>query len=135
MKLSLACVTLALVVSGCATYRTPGAGIDVGDLSTTDLEIADVMRIQPAAPYPARIAVVRAQAAGYSGNGANCYGRGRYCVVTNRNVETEQSMERILRLPMITGIAPMSQILLPGYLDSVRDIRRAAAQLRTDFLL
>jgi hypothetical protein len=40
-----------------------------------------------------------------------------------------------VRLPMISAVAPMSQILLPPQLESVRDLRRAAAQLRTDILL
>jgi hypothetical protein len=135
MKRCLVCIAVALLASGCATYRTPGAGIDVGDLSRTDEDIAQVMKRQPAAHYPARLAVVRAQAPGYYSRGHGCYGRGRYCVSTTRDSETERSLERIVRLPMISAVAPMSQILLPPQLESVRDLRRAAAQLRTDILL
>jgi hypothetical protein len=130
--------TLAVAVSlisGCATYQTPGAGVNVGNLSQADADIAEIMKREPAAPFPSRLAVARVQSTGYSSRSNQCYGKGAYCVVTTRDIETEQDMDRLGRLPMISGIAAMSRILLPETLASVKDLRLAAANLKTDMLL
>jgi hypothetical protein len=135
MNMRWLCLILALALTSCATYRTPGAGVNVGQLSNADQDIADVMLRQPAAAYPSRIAVVRAQANGYASRGTQCYGQGPYCVVTAREIETEKDFQRISTLPMVAGVAPMSHILLPGQFNSLKDLRVAAAQLRADMLL
>lgn len=128
-------LTLALAVSGCATYQTPGAGINVGNLSKADVDIAELMKLEPAAPFPARLAIARIQATGYYSHNNHCYGKGRYCAVTTRDIETEQDFDRLSRLPMISGVAAMSRILLPDQLDSIKDLRLAAARLKTDMLI
>ena len=60
------CVALLLIIAGCASYQTPGAGINVGNLLKADVEIVELMKREPAAPFPARVALVRVQATGYS---------------------------------------------------------------------
>lgn len=132
---SLLLVALALFVSGCATYQTPGAGVNVGNLSNADTDIAEVMKREPAAPFPSRIAMARVQSTGYYSHNNQCYGEGTFCVVTTRDIETEQDIERLSRLPMVSGIAAMSRILLPEKLHSIKDLRLAAANLKTDMLL
>ncbi len=135
-RLSIVAVVVAFLVSGCATYQTPGAGINVGNLSKADEDIAEVMKREPASPFPARIAMARVQSTGYySRNNNQCYGKGAFCILTARDIETEQDFERLGRLPMISGIAAMSRILLPEKLDSIKDLRLAAANLKTDLLL
>lgn len=131
----IAACSLALLLSACATYQTPGAGINIGNLSKADTDIAELMKREPASPFPARIAIARAQTSGYYSRNNQCYGKGNYCVVTTRDVETEQDFERLGRLPMISGIAAMSRILLPEQLNSIKDLRVAAATLKTDMLL
>jgi hypothetical protein len=126
---------LATFVGGCATYQTPGAGVNVENLSQADADIAEVMKREPAAPFPSRLAVARVQSTGYFTRNNQCYGKGAYCVVTTRDVETEQDMERLSRLPMISDVAAMSRILLPETLTSMKDLRLAAANLKTDMLL
>lgn len=126
---------LALCISGCATYQTPGAGVNVGNLSETDGDIAEVMEREPAAPFPSRFAIARVQTTGYSSRNNQCYGKGAFCVVTTRDIETDQDLERLGRLPMISGVAVMSRILLPETLNSIKDLRLAAANLKTDMLL
>ena len=135
-RLLIVAVVLAFLVSGCATYQTPGAGVNVGNLSKADGDIAEVMKREPASPFPARIAMARVQSTGYySHNNNQCYGKGAFCILTTRDIETEQDFERLGRLPMISGIAAMSRILLPEQLDSIKDLRLAAANLKTDMLL
>ena len=131
----LVLVLLIAALTGCATYTTPGAGVNVGDLSAADEDIAEIMRREPAAPFPARLSVARAQAPGYSSDTNSCYGTGRYCIVTSRDVETEDDFARIGNLPMVADIAPLNRILLPEQLNSVRELRIAAAKLKTDILL
>lgn len=128
-------LTLALFVSGCASYQTPGAGVNVGNLSKADTDIAELMKREPAAPFPARLAIARIQASGYFSRNSQCYGRGEYCVLTTRDMETEQDFKRLANLPMISATAAMSRILLPEKLDSIKDLRLAAASLKTDMLL
>lgn len=132
----LAAVCVLLTVSGCASYTTPGAGVSVGNLSQADADIGEILQRQPAATFPARLAVARVQASGYySRSNGNCYGSGQYCVLTTRDVETEKDFERLSKTPMVSAVALMSRVILPSKLESTKELRRAAASLKTDLLL
>lgn len=126
---------LAALLSGCATYTTPGAGISLQDLAKADTDIADLMKLEPAAVFPARIAVARVQASGYYSHSSTCNGTGRYCVVTTRDVEPEESYDRLSKLPLVSAVALMNRLLLSAKLTSAKDLRQAAASLKTDLLL
>ncbi|TLU61990.1 hypothetical protein FE810_13105 [Thalassotalea litorea] len=128
----LAALTL-LVIQGCATYTTPAAGANISEL--TDVDIADLMKVEPAATFPSRIAVARIQAPGYSSRTNSGYGTGNYSVVTTRDIEEESDFQVLADSPMIAGVAPLSRLLLPSQLDSIKDLRIAAAKLKTDMLL
>ena len=132
---ALATVLSALLSSGCATYTTPGAGMNLEDLARADTDIADLLKVEPAAVFPARIAVARVQASGYYSRSNTCYGTGRYCVVTTRDVEPEESYDRLSKLPLVSAVALMNRMLLSGKLSSAKDLRLAAASLKTDLLL
>ncbi|WP_052700432.1 hypothetical protein [Methylocucumis oryzae] len=93
------------------------------------------MQREPAAPFPSRIALARVQSTGYHSFNNQCYGEGTFCIVTTRDIETEQDLDRLGRLPMVSGIAAMSRILLSEKLQSIKDLRLAAASLKTDMLL
>jgi hypothetical protein len=138
--MKLLCNALAALVvilaSGCAAkYTTPGAGMSVGDLSQAEPDIADLMKAEPAARFPARIAVVRLQAAGYSSRTSSCYGEGRYCVVTTRDIEPEDSYAQLAKLPQVAGFGPLNRLILPSRFSSTRELRQSAARLRADMLL
>ena len=134
-----------LLVAGCATYTTPGRGVPVELLSSSESpapsadkpaplsenEIEQSLTAQPAASFPARIAFVRLQAAGYR----DCYGSGRFCVVTHREIESEENYARLGKMPQVAGLAVMNRLVLPPSLTSTRDLRRTAAVLRADMLL
>lgn len=126
---------LVTLLSGCATYTTPGAGMNLPDLAAADPDIAELLKAEPAAVFPARIAVARVQSSGYSSRSNTCYGTGRYCVVTTRDVEPDSTHERLSRMPLVAGVALMNRMLLPGKLESAKDLRQAAAVLKTDLLL
>jgi hypothetical protein len=135
MRWTFACMIGALLMSGCATYRTPGAGLSIGDLSRMDADITELMQREPAAQFPASLATARVQASGYYSRNNDCYGKGRYCVVTARDIETAQDMQRLMRMPEISAVAPLSRLLFPAQLDSIRDIRIAASNLKADIVL
>jgi hypothetical protein len=133
---ALAAALAGLLGSGCATYTTPGGGMDLQDLVAPDADIAERMQAEPAAVFPARIAVARVQAPGYySRSMDSCYGKGRYCVLTTRDVEPEATFERLAKLPLVSAVALMNRVLLSSQLSSAKELREAAASLKTDMIL
>ena len=124
-----------VVVAGCATYTTPGAGVNVENLAKAEADIAELMAREPAAVFPARLALVRVQASGYYSRSTRCYGEGRYCVVTTRDIEPEGTYERMANFPQIAGLALMNRMLLPAKFTSAKDLRTGAAALKADLLL
>lgn len=134
-RLGLAAVAVAglVAVQGCATYTTPASGANLKALA--DEDIGALMKVEPASPFPARIAIVRIQAPGYLSRTNSGYGTGRYSVVTVRDVEDQDLFAGISALPMVGGLAPLSRIILPRNLESIRDLRISAARLRTDLVL
>jgi hypothetical protein len=90
---------------------------------------------KPLAGFPASIAIARVEDPNYHSVTATSYGSGNYTVVTTRDVEKTEQLDRILKLPMVLGIAPINQLLLTSNLQSDRELREAAASLHADFLL
>ena len=128
---------------GCASYVAPGRGANMGAFgisqadreANTDASIQVSLDKKPLAGFPASIAIVRVESPGYESHTANSYGSGAYSVVTTRDVEKPEQLDRMLKLPMIQGIAPVNQLLLSSNLQSDRELRQAAAMLHADFLL
>lgn len=132
---ALAALMCSAWLPGCASYTTPGAGVSIAGISKADADIGALLKAEPAAAFPARMALARVQGSGYASKTQQCYGHGRYCVVTTRDVESEDQFSRLGRLPQIAGLAPMSRLLLPADLGSLKDLRVAAAALKADLLL
>ncbi|WP_026160682.1 hypothetical protein [Teredinibacter turnerae] len=125
-------VVLALV--GCAaSYTTPGGSVQISQIA--DADIGDLMSKEPAAKFPANIAIARIQAPGYQSYKVSSYGTGRYSVVTTREVESNEAYKKLNSLPQVQGVAPLNRILLPSNLDSIKSLREAAARLNADILL
>ncbi len=128
----------AIFLVGCTSYTTPGGGAELSSLteaSVTDSDIQSVLDRKPASPFPARLAVVRIQAPRYRNYHLESYGYGRYSVVTTRDIESDKHFEQLNRLPMISTVVPLNQILMPEKLESDKELRAAAAHLHTDLLL
>jgi hypothetical protein len=94
---------------------------------------------KPAAAFPAGIATVRVQAPHYQNyytlREGGVYGQGRYSVITVKEVEEDADIDRIARLPQVGGLITISTLLLPGKLESDRELREAAARLKADMVL
>ncbi|WP_333609575.1 hypothetical protein [Arsukibacterium sp.] len=58
--LKILMVSLMLIISGCASYTTPGGSVQLSQLA--DADINELMAKQPAATFPANLAVARIQA-------------------------------------------------------------------------
>ena len=123
-----------IATSGCAThYITPAGGVTLADMADTDLR--SYYEREPASAFPAAIAVVRVQGQGYETLTSRGYGRGRYSVVTTRDIESDEAFGELGDMPLVAGVAPVGRLLLPSQLRSIRDLRTAAAKLRADMLL
>jgi hypothetical protein len=134
-------IAICLVISGCAsTYTTPGQAADLKALgatreSLTDASINQALAKVPLAHFPCGIAAVRIQATGYHSDSTQTYGTGNYCVVTTRDIESPTDFNKLAKLPMVTGIAPLNRLLLPQQLNSDLELRQAGASLHADMLL
>ena len=127
-------LTLCLaVIQGCATYTTPAGGVNIPSLG--DGDIAELMAVEPAARFPARIAVARVQSSGYSSRTNDSYGVGRYSVVTTRDIEDESDFSTLASMDRVAAVAPIGRLLLPEQLNSIKDLRLSAARLKADMLL
>src|SRR5690349_10493250 len=113
---------LLIVVTGCASYTAPGRAAKMEALGATaeaqargtDAWIKSEMNRKPLASFPASVAVARVQAAGYTNYNrpATC-GTGSFTVVTTRDVETPEQMDRLAQLPMLRGLAPLNALVIP----------------------
>lgn len=136
-------VLISLAACGCTSYTTPGRGANFKELGlspqarrdATDFAPQEALDKKPLATFPTAIAVVRIQSPGYYARGCPTYGTGRYTIVTSRTVEREDQIERLSRLPLVNGIAPMNRLLLPETFESEMPLREAAARLHADILL
>jgi hypothetical protein len=126
---------LGLIVGGCSQgYVTPGGAVAISSLQE-DKDIAERMKREPAAPFPARIAVVRVQANQYRSYSSEGYGEGRYCVLTTRDIERDEDWQRLEKMPNVAGVALLNRMVIPSRLDSDKELRLAAASLKADVLL
>ena len=144
LRTSLLILLLSIIGSGCAShYTAPGRGANLREVTAVvpparghgDASIVAAMGTTPLAKFPTGVAVARIQAPGYRSETARGWGTGRYSVVTTRDIESPADMERLTKLPMVSGIGPINQLLLPTHLESDRELREAAARMHADVLL
>lgn len=120
-------------LAGCAHYVTPGGAVSLPEI--TEGDIGQALAREPAAPFPARLIVARLQAPGYASYSNRGYGHGSYTVLTARDIETDEDVRRIGAMPGVAAVGQLSRVLLPPELNTTRDLRTAAAQLRADVIL
>lgn len=124
---------LLICLSACATYTTPGGPVSL--LSITEVDIAEAFAMEPAASFPARLAIARVQAPDYVSGTNDGYGNGAYSVVTRRDIETEADFVRVGNFDSVSAVAPLTRLLLPRTFHSTQDLRKSAAMLKADILL
>jgi hypothetical protein len=143
-SLLLLSLTICFLTTGCSEYVPPGRGANMNALGlspqarrdATDFNMRGAFERQPLAQFPASIAVARIQAPGYDSPTARGVGYGAYSLVTTRDIEKDDQFDRLAKLPMIKGVAPIGRLSLPSSdLRSDVELRQAAAQLQADMLL
>jgi len=128
----------ALLLGGCATsYVVPGPRADMQVFGSPSIQ--DSFAAKPGVSFPATLAFVRVQAPGYASArmpetqaGA---GAGRYRVITTREAEDDAQVDRLGRLPQVTGVTTISRMLLPPVVQSDKELREVAARLHADLIL
>ncbi len=142
MKRAFAFTAILLVgalLGGCGNhYVTPGGGVSMLAMTGSELVDGDIERhyeTQPAALFPASIALIRIQDSGYQSHSYHGYGQGRYTTITTRNIESDASMERLQQLPNVRGVAPIGRMLVPVNANTIKDLRVPAAKLHADMVL
>jgi len=125
--------TLAFALSGCASYVTPGGSLSFEAINRFD--IAEVASRKPAANFPATIAIVRVQAPQYRSYTSDAIGKGSFTVVPTQELLTEEQLQSLSHWPSVRAVVPISRLLLPAILNSVDDLRLAAAKLQADVVL
>jgi hypothetical protein len=137
-------VLAASVLGSCGVnYPVPGERADFRALGITEDEarartdpaIAERLERKPAAGFPAVIAAIRVQGAGYRSYTCYGYGSGNTTVVTVRDVEKQEDFERLGKLPMVRAMVPVNQMVVPMKIGSERDLRSAAAGVQADLAL
>lgn len=135
---------LAFLLPACAShYVVPGGGADFHALGITkqqaddqaDPGIAAKLQRKPLAGFPAVIAAIRVQDRGYRSYTASGYGEGPFTVVTTRDVETPEQIDRLQRLPMVRAIVPINRLVCTSEVSSERHLRDAAASVQADLVL
>ena len=131
---SLCALIFIVVLGGCASnYVTPAAGVSLAEF--TDDNLLDYYDRQAASPFPANLAVLRVQDSDYYSYTNSGRDYGRYAFITSRDIESDAAIEKMNKLPLVRGIAPIGRLLLPPNATSLADLRIPAAQLRADMLL
>src|ERR1700761_8228780 len=96
-----------LVLAGCASsYVVPGPRADLKAFGSPSIQ--ESFAAQPSNPFPATLAFVRVQAPTYKSARlpetlAGAAG-GRYRVITTRESEDDSQVDRLGRLPQVTGV-------------------------------
>lgn len=133
----LVSIAALALLSGCASYVTPGAKADLQVFAPPDIQAA--FATQPTQPFPASIAVVRVQAPNYTNYNlrryGGQYGSGRYSIILSREAGEETQVSRVAALPQVNGIVGLNRMLLQPELKSDHEIREAAARLHADLVL
>lgn len=137
--------SLAGLLAGCSSsYTTPGRAANLRKSFTpaeverrakTDARLLPALDVEPLAEFPTGLAVVRIQAAGYRSHTTKGWGSGDYSIVTLRDIESDDAMERLGKLPMVEGVAPVNRLLVSPNLKGSQPLREAAASLHADLLL
>jgi len=122
------------LLHGCAAkYVTPGGPANLADIDRPD--IRELAARKPSPNFPARIAIARVQAGGYRSQTAEGVGLGRFTVITVQELFGDKELQAVSDWGQVAGVAPLNSLLLPPTLNSLDDLRVAAAKVQADVLL
>lgn len=143
MWLLVFALAMSLAACGQRKYVTPGGPADFCALGithaqaeqNTDMDIEARMSRRPAASFPAAITVIRVQSNDYRSMTNAGVGRGGYSIVTVRDVENEEDIDRLAKLACVRELGPLNRLVVPAQLNDAKDVRLAASELQSDIVL
>ena len=92
---------------------------------------------EPSNPFPASIVAVRVQGMNYTNfnlSRLRISSVGRYSVISTREVEEENVLERVQSLPKVNGVISLNRLLLPDQLDLLDQLRESVSKLKGDLI-
>lgn len=138
-QITTALVSVALAAlamsAGCTAYVTPGRGVSMASLANADEDIAERMRREPAAQWPARLALVRVQDRDYRSYTDDAYGYGDFTIVSVRPVEGQAVFAELGQLRDVVAVAPLNRLVVSRSLSDMKDLRLGAASVKADILV
>lgn len=121
-----------LLCTGCASYTTPGGPAPLASLA--GIEDAQRPVGSSALAAPLSVGVVRVQAADYESASAETLSAGSFSVVPVDGLSRE-TVDAVSRWPLVTDAQPLPVALLPEHIESLDDLRLAAAKSLADVLV
>lgn len=133
MRFALILLPLLCAACSSAAYRTPGGPAPLADIGRSE---AQLLVAQPPSPrFPVKLSLVRVQAPSYQSFSAAGLGNGRYTVLPGAELPGAQPLAAVAGWPKVAEAAPLDIALLPPRLDSLEDLRLAAAKTQADVLM
>ncbi|SER06818.1 hypothetical protein SAMN04488038_11531 [Solimonas aquatica] len=133
MRLALLLLPLLCAACSTAAYRTPGGPAPLADIGRSE---AQLLIAQPPSPrFPVRLSLVRVQAPAYQSFSGKALGSGRYSVLPVPGLPDAQPLAAVASWPKVAAAAPLDLTLLPSRLESLEDLRLAAAKTQADVLM
>jgi hypothetical protein len=126
-------LVMTLICAGCATYVTPGGPARLQDMEATPQAWQRSEQRTPR--LPASFALVRVQAPQYRSGSARGQGTGPFSVVPSPELASGNRVQALAEWPQVQGAAPLNLLLLPPRLESLGDLRAAAARQQADVLV
>jgi hypothetical protein len=146
-KLKIVQIITLLILCSCASYVTPGKSVNFNEIGSkanlmqdkqsnlgTDPILTKAAKVKPTLQLPANIVVARLQSRGYYNGNVRGVDIGKFSVVTTRDVEKDEDVEKIRKLKSINEIGAISPLLLSSDVSSDLILREAATKLNADLL-
>lgn len=146
-----ACLCASMIGAGCASsYTVPGGpakmammragpeGVRNGNTAGVTVGSAPAaVQPVPMADFPAMIAFARVQATGYRSRTVTGYGSpgSMFSLITTRDVESDDALNRLAKLPGVAGVAPMNRLLLADSTLTEAELRDASRRVNADMLV
>lgn len=123
-------LTLALC-AGCASYATPGGPAPLPKLAAAETPAAG----QPTLSFPISLHLVRIQAADYQSFSMGTLVGGSFSAVASAELATPPRMHALAQWPLIADVQTLRTDALPPQLETLDDLRLAAAKSLADVLI
>lgn len=125
---------ICVLMNACSTvnYTTPGEAANLNMID--DVQLREGFETEAASSFPARIVAVRIQESGYRSYSTQGYGSGQFSVITNREVESPDAVQKIEALPGIADVGVLNRLLIPRNITGLKSLRYAASKLHADML-